>query len=142
MEVQEDGTCKGPECLCVEEQAGLVWGKGQPEALYRLLRGYSPRIYDGLVNAGMSPDEANRFLDSMGWEPLVHSAMPIQDAIDLVDYMIDTTCGFVRFIPGAPTVAPPVDLAAITRHESFRWVRRKHYYSAGLNPPVETHPRL
>ena len=67
-------------------------------------------------------------------EPLIQPAMPLQDAIDLVKYMADVTIGFVRFIPGPPTVAEPTDVAAITKHEGFRWVRRKHYYSPALNP--------
>jgi hypothetical protein len=62
--------------------------------------------------------------------------MPIQDAIDLVHFLIDVTCGFVRFAPGPATVAQPIDSAAITRHEGFRWVRRKHYYSSTLNLPI------
>ena len=65
--------------------------------------------------------------------PVVHPTMPIQDAIDLVHFLIDTTCGYVRFAPGPATVAQPIDSAAITRHEGFRWVRRKHYFSAALN---------
>lgn len=68
-------------------------------------------------------------------EQLISLAMPLQDAIDLVKYMIDVTVGFVRFTPGPPTVAEPIDIAAITKHEGSRWVRRKHYYSPDLNPP-------
>lgn len=142
VEARKDGKCYGPTLLGGEEDSGMVWGKGQPEAVYRLLRGYSPRILWGMVKAGMTVEEARKFLEAAGAEPLVHPAMPIQDAIDLVQYLVDVTCGFVRFTPGAPTVAPPVDLAAITRYESFRWVKRKHYYSAGLNHPVEVHRRL
>ena len=59
--------------------------------------------------------------------------MPIQDAIDLVHFLIDTTCGYVRFAPDPATVAQPIDSAAVTRHEGFRWVRRKHYFPAALN---------
>lgn len=61
--------------------------------------------------------------------------MPIQDAIDLVRYLVQGTEGWTRFKPGAPTVHEPIDIAAITYHEGFRWVQRKHYYSAELNPP-------
>lgn len=68
---------------------------------------------------------------------MVHPTMPIQDAIDLVHFLIETTCGYVRFAPGPATVAQPIDSAAITRHEGFRWVRRKHYYSQALNVPAK-----
>jgi hypothetical protein len=60
--------------------------------------------------------------------------MPVRDAIELVNYLVEVTCGFVRFAEGAPTAAPPIDIASITLHEGFKWVKRKHYYSADLNP--------
>lgn len=44
-------------------------------------------------------------------------------------------CGYIRYAPGPLTVAPPIDLAAITVHEGFRWVARKHYYAPEYNPP-------
>lgn len=62
--------------------------------------------------------------------------MPIQDAIELVKYLADVTVGYVRFKQGAPTVAPPIDIAAITRHQGFKWVERKHYYRQALNPDI------
>ena len=65
--------------------------------------------------------------------------MPIQDAIDLVKYMIDVTAGYVRFTPGAPVVHEPIDIATITLYERFRWVQRKHYYPAGLNSELADH---
>ncbi|AND70214.1 hypothetical protein ATSB10_27600 [Dyella thiooxydans] len=74
---------------------------------------------------------AQTLLASM--EPLINGAMPIQDAVDMVHYLIEVTCGYVRFSPGPSTVAKPIDLAAITKHNGFKWVARKHYYPAGLN---------
>lgn len=65
--------------------------------------------------------------------PLWNAAMPIQDGIDVVRYLIDVTAGFVRYLFEPTTVAPPTDLAAITLHEGFRWVSRKHYYDSALN---------
>jgi hypothetical protein len=86
------------------------------------------------MQAGMPEDEAVKLLDAA--QPVVHATMPIQDAIDLVHYLIDVTCGFVRFAPGTATVAEPIDSAAITKHEGYRWVRRKHYYKQELNVPT------
>lgn len=65
--------------------------------------------------------------------------MPIQDGIDLVRYLTEVTTGFVRFSAEPTTVAPPIDLAAITMHEGFRWVSRKHYYPTELNPQSGVH---
>jgi hypothetical protein len=60
--------------------------------------------------------------------------MPIADAIDLAEYLVEVTIGFVRFCPGNPTVGGPIEVAAVTRHEGFKWVKRKHYYDVKLNP--------
>lgn len=111
-----------------------IEARGQPEALLRLLNGWSPRIHEGLVRSGIPAADALTFLQSQAMEPLVQPGMPIQDAIDLVRYLIEVTAGFVRFIPGAPSVHEPIDIAALTYHENFRWVRRKHFFSAELNP--------
>jgi hypothetical protein len=97
-----------------------------------LLLGYSWQIVERLQAAGMSLPDAMNLVESV--QPVVHPTMPIQDAIDLVHYLIDVTCGFVRFAPGPATVSEPIDSAAITPHEGFRWIRRKHYYSQTLNP--------
>ena len=120
------GQCRPPHCAA---PASMAWGaqwQGEIEALQRLVRGWSLQTARKLAAAGMATDEVMALLDAI--QPLVHETMPIQDAIDLVHYLVDVTCGFTRFSPGAATVAQPIDSAAITPHEGFRWVRRKHYY--------------
>lgn len=127
------------ECYVGRNNAAHGIWTGQPEALNRLIRGYSSEIYEGLVAAGVDSREAANFLLGLDVQSLIHPAMPIQDAIDLVHYMVDVTAGFVRFAPGYATVHPPTDSATITKHEGFRWVRRKHYFSPELNRPIDRH---
>jgi hypothetical protein len=110
--------------------------KGQPEAVHRLAFGWSPRILEGLVASGIPVADARQFLMAQGAAQLVQPSMPLQDAVDLVNYLCEVTAGFVRFIPGGPTVHPPIDIATINFHEGFRWVQRKHYYSPALNLPI------
>jgi len=107
-----------------------VW-EGAREPIQRILFGYSDQILQRLTEADVPREAAENLLNSM--EPLINGAMPIQDAIDFVDYLIGVTCGYVRFAPGHMTVAKPIDLAAITKHNSFKWIARKHYYPAALN---------
>lgn len=107
-----------------------VW-EGAREPIQRILFGYSSQIMERLTQAGVSQSDAEQLLASM--EPLINGAMPIQDAVDFVHYLIEVTCGYVRFSPGHMTVAKPVDLAAITKYNSFKWIQRKHYYPSGLN---------
>ena len=63
--------------------------------------------------------------------------MPIQDAIDLAEFLVDLTTRYVRFKPGLPTVGGPIEIAAITKHEGFKWIQRKHYFSTKLNRYAE-----
>jgi hypothetical protein len=59
--------------------------------------------------------------------------MPIQDAIDLARFLVDASIKFSRFVPGPQVVGGPVEIAAITKHEGFKWINRKHYYEQNLN---------
>jgi hypothetical protein len=70
------------------------------------------------------------------YEGLVLPAAPVQDAIDLARLMVETTKGFIRFAIARPkTVGGPTEIAAITKHEGFKWVQRKHFFSCELNKP-------
>ncbi len=134
--VDNAGACGAPQIAVRKDEGwGVLW-EGQTEACYRILKGYSPQIGERLVAAGMTEAQALELLGTV--EPLVHPGMPIQDVLDLVHFLVDTSSKFVRFAPGAFTVAEPIDIAAITPHEGFRWVRRKHYYSVALNPPLSS----
>jgi hypothetical protein len=73
--------------------------------------------------------------------PVVLPAMPLRDAIDLAEFMVDLTVKFSRFKPGAPTVGGPIEIAAISKHEGFRWVQRKYYFTRELNPEEQFTPR-
>lgn len=133
LSIREGGTVDPPAQVCPPTEPWAAHWEGQGEAIRRLLMGYSWQIVARLLAAGMTQPDALSLVQSV--EPMVHPTMPIQDAIDLVHFLIDVTCNFVRFAPGYATVAQPIDSAAITRHEGFRWVRRKHYYSQALNLP-------
>ena len=41
--------------------------------------------------------------------------------------------GFCAFAPGMNVVGGETDIATVTRHEGFKWIRRKHYYDAAIN---------
>ena len=139
IEVDQSGNCPPPVEVISRAISGTAQWRGQPEAIQRLVNGFSSGVHQRLVATGMTGAEASALLTSALNVPLIQTGMPLQDAIDLVHYLIDVTAGFVRFAPGAPTVAPPTDSAAITKHEGFRWVRRKHYFSADLNRPIDRH---
>ena len=120
-------------------ETGAAWW-GQPEAIARIMNGMSLDTPLALQSLGLAPAVADQAAaDLMGQvrASLVAPAMPIQDAIDLACFLVDATIQFVRFSPGSPTVGGPIDVATITKHEGFRWVRRKHFFEARLNPKEE-----
>ena len=65
--------------------------------------------------------------------PLVDSTMPVQDAINLADFLVDVTKRYFAFLPGANVVGGETDIATVTKYEGFKWIKRKHYYPDHLN---------
>lgn len=131
----QKGQCGDP-VLKIPEPAGLHVG-GQPEAILRLLGGISPNAFPVLQQMGIPADQAGQIMDHLTRNlaiPLIAPPMPIQDAIDLAIFLADMTINFSRFSPGAPTVGGPIEVAAITKHEGYKWVRRKFYFDSKLNP--------
>lgn len=134
----KDGECADPTLVRPQAETGFR-ADGEPEAISRLLFGFSPGLRGVLKDLGVSNEQiipAMTRIQATLQTPLQHPAMPIQDAIDLAEFLADLTIKFARFRPGAPTVGGPIEVAAITKHEGFRWVKRKHYFDARLNPPL------
>lgn len=139
IDVLPDGSCTGPQLLSSpSDMGGGVSWNGETEALQRLLLGYGGNLPTVLQQRlGVPPDQVGPAMEiiQQGLDlPLVQPPMPIQDAIDLAEFLVETTIKFSRFTPGAPTVGGPIELAAITKHEGFKWIRRKYYYDRRLNP--------
>ena len=121
----------------IPEESGAAWW-GQPEAIARILGGLSLAVPQALVNLGaLSEADALALVDTLRPQlnpQMVVAAMPIQDAIDLAEYLVHATIQFVRFSPGNPTVGGPIEIATITKHEGYKWVHRKHFFHTQLNP--------
>jgi hypothetical protein len=133
----KEGQCQGPRAVRTREQIGMTWG-GDPEALNRLIAGISgalPQVLQNLFR--VQPDQLPQVMQAIQQAsqlPIVLPAMPLQDAIDLGEFLVDLTIKFSRFMPGPPTVGGPIEIAAISKHEGFRWTRRKYYFNRELNP--------
>ena len=114
---------------------GVLWD-GQYEALNRLILGLGYDIGGALVRHGVAPQDAGRLQENLVkdlYATLAVPAMPIQDAIDLARFLVETTIGFVRFAVFLPkSVGGAVEIAAITKHEGFRWVQRKSFHPEDL----------
>ena len=129
-------TCHPPRQIMDENSFGVLWD-GQYEALNRLVLGLGFDIGSALVRHGIAPQNAGELQAKLTkdlYATLAVPAMPIQDAIDLARFLVETTIGFVRFAVFLPkSVGGAVEIAAITKHEGFRWVQRKEVYPSNLN---------
>lgn len=94
----------------------------------------------GALAIGVTPEQANEACNKLYpemYENLIMTAAPIQDAIDLARFMVETTKGFIRFaITRKKTVGGPIEIVVITKHEGFKWVQRKHFFSSEFNRPL------
>ena len=127
--------CPPPRRIMDENAFGVLWD-GQYEALNRLVLGLGFGIEDALVRHGVPPEDAGKLQENLVkdlYTTLSVPAMPIQDAIDLARFLVETTIGFVRFAVFLPkSVGGAVEIAAITKHEGFRWVQSKRHQPAGI----------
>lgn len=139
----EKFNCPLPVQSQTENDWGVRW-EGDYDALDRLILGRGvDMVSASMQEFGMNLDDAisaNYRLTNRLTKCLALPSMPIQDAVDLARFLVETTINFVKFSVDRPskTVGGPIEIAAITKHEGFRWVQRKHSFPAGLNlePPV------
>lgn len=138
----ENGECG--DVICDADKANnsnISWG-GAPEAINRLVLGYSQMLGRALKGGGMPEEQVPDAINEIGkftQVDLANPAMPTSDAIELARFLAETTKQFVRFLPGSNSVGGNIDIATITKHENFKWVDRKHFYSPTLNPLETDH---
>lgn len=139
LTLQSPDTCLGPRLIRQAEECGATW-YGQGEPITRLVLGYSNMLPAVLVRDLNVPqdqvDPVMLLLRQKLQAPLVSPAMPIQDAIDLAEFLTGVAVNFARFMPSLQMVGGPIEVAAITKHEGFKWIRRKHYFHSELNPEM------
>ncbi len=138
----EKGLAGDPKKLRQADQVGINWG-GESEAISRLVLGFSPRVFDVLAQVMKPPQppadlmaKLHPLLIAQLNAPLVFAPMPVQDAIELGEFLVNSAIMFSRFLPGAQSVGGPIEVAVITKHEGFKWIRRKYYYKRDINPEV------
>jgi hypothetical protein len=136
-----NGVCDPPRCAAAQGETGFQAG-GDPEVFSRLVLGHGMLLGDALVAGGV--DRANipavvAALQAHMHVPLLEAPMPIPDAIDLAEFIVEATATFTRFRRGHSTVGGPVESAAITQYEGFKWIKRKHYFNHTLNPQEDNH---
>lgn len=125
----------GPTRLYEEDHFGVRWA-GETEALDRLVLGLGSKAEAVLTELGVDAPAAAQTVSELMKRLYAHlylPAMPIQDAIDLAYFLANTAAQFTQFSLRAATVGGPIEVATITKHEGFKWVTRKHYFSSDFN---------
>jgi hypothetical protein len=54
-----------------------------------------------------------------------YGSFSLKDAVDYIEFLIDTTASFQRFANMIPTVGGAVDVALITNYSRFTWIKYK-----------------
>jgi hypothetical protein len=138
VEINGRVNCPGPTRVQGEADVGARWD-GEYDAMNRIMLGWGANMVAALRNIfNLSEPDAIALLPKFTeqlMEQMVLAAMPVQDAIDLARYMVETTIGYVRFAVNRQPkgVGGPVEIAAITKHEAFKWVQRRHFFPEALN---------
>ncbi len=120
------------------EVVGLTWN-GEIEPLTRLILGHGSNfqgIVEQTLNLFKGQNEAMQFMQLLKMNSqvsVISPGMPLQDVIYLAEYLVDTAIKFAKYRPGAQTVGGPIEIAVISKHEGFKWIKRKHYFSTELN---------
>ena len=133
----DQGNCGPPNALRRSEESGIFWA-GMGESLNRLILGYGAALPNVLQqNLGVPVNQitaAMQVIQQALGAQLAISAMPLKDAIDLAEFLADVAIKFSKFSPGANVVGGPIEIAAISKHEGFKWVKRKFYFDRNLTP--------
>jgi hypothetical protein len=130
-----NGSCPDPVQVQTPGETGIFWS-GQPGPINRLVLGFDPTMADLLVANGMTPQNVAAMVNVLRPQltaNLVMPTMPVRDAIELADFLVETTKRYFRFLPGADIVGGETDIAVVTKYEGFKWIRRKHFYTPALN---------
>jgi hypothetical protein len=138
VEIQK-GIPQQPKKLRPDHEVGLSWG-GATEVLQRIVMGFDPQLFHVLAQVIQPPQDPAALASQLQpvlaaqlQRPLVFAPMPIQDVIDLARFFVHSAIMYARFLPGPNVVGGPIEVAAITKHENFKWISRKHYYDQPLN---------
>lgn len=60
--------------------------------------------------------------------------MPKQELVSFAEALVNITSVKRKVSYEVESVGGPIDVAIISKHEGFIWVKRKHYFDGGLNP--------
>lgn len=113
-----------------EANFGITWG-GQLEIASRLLHGYDPRLLSIVKEEySLSDEQLNAFeikLQNNLEFSIPYQVLPLQDCVDLANFMIKTTIIGQSLSIGIRGVGGPIDLAVVTKTEGLKVYSEEDY---------------
>lgn len=104
---------------------GASW-RGVALPFTRLYFGRDPRILNDLKEKGVSEEVINEVANRYA-TPVNYDGMPVQDAINFVKFIIETTIGVAAFELGpAPACGGPLQIATVLPDGGFNWIKEPH----------------
>ncbi|MCY4526357.1 MAG: hypothetical protein OXB89_07090 [Anaerolineaceae bacterium] len=122
----------GSPVLCMgRDDVGIKW-EGIELPFARLFYGYDARLLQALQSAGVSPLVIQGVLEESSLTPQVlFEAMPLQDAINFVVYVLQTTIGFTLFETGPSLCGGQLQIAVLSGETRFQWVSKPEFRIPG-----------
>ena len=103
------------------DQFGASW-RGTDLPFTRLYKGFDPRTVEALKKLGVAEaviDKAVKGFEST----VVYDGMPLQDAINFVVFILQTTLRLAAFELGPASCGGPLQVATILPETGFEWVQ-------------------
>lgn len=117
------------EALRPDQDGKPVFGAnwfGQTDAIVRLHWGRDEQVNLKIAEKfKVDPKEIHDLLRPLEYQ-VAFNGMPLQDAIDYANYLVNVAIGRFRFAVGAPLCGGEIDVAIITPAK-FTWVQRKSW---------------
>lgn len=102
---------------------GASWF-GLTDPIVRLHHGRSEGVINIITKRfKVTEEEASELLAPLQY-PVAFPQMPLQDAIEYANYMLNVVIGRYRFVLGPELCGGQIDIAAITQ-KNFKWIKQK-----------------
>lgn len=133
--IPRSDTKEALKCIRQKGQFGSNW-YGQIDSISRIVKGYDPQLINHLVNHVLNKfkiqaDEAlNHEISGILKKfehKIAYDAMPLQEGIDHVKFLLDVVINETKYVLGAPTCGGNITLAVIDRTKGFVWVTDTDY---------------
>lgn len=103
-------------------QFGAAW-RGIALPFTRAFTGFDQRLHQDLLRLGVKEQDII-VLSQKYSTPIMFDGMPVQEALDFVVFILETTINFAKFEVGVAACGGPLWIAAITAaSNSFQWIR-------------------